>query len=398
MTPYSGRMNVLLGADSLALHRSGVGRMTLEIARELRRTPAVQALRLLVNGQVRGPAMLDALPAQDGAMTVRPPGLVRRVGAWPAVRALRGWAVRAAIEREATRLAAATHAPVVYHEPNMIAKPFRGPTVVTFNDLSWHDQPGVHPPDRIAWIGRRLPATLRQATRFVAISRFTADGMVRALGLERAQIDVVPLAPSPLFRPYGQEEAAPVLARHGLADRGYILSVSTLEPRKNFDGLLVAWLRLPAPERLPLAIVGARGWGTVLAGGDAQRAQASGQLRLLGPLRDAELAALYARCAVFTYVSLYEGFGLPLLEAMASGAAVVASGTTACGETAGDAALLVDPADPGAVAEAMRAAISDPVLAASLRAKGLAHASGYTWPRTVALLMASWTRAVTEHG
>jgi alpha-1,3-rhamnosyl/mannosyltransferase len=389
-------MNVLLGAESLLVQRSGIGRMTLEIARQLRTHPQVAHLRLMIGGSLFPADALERVPTRSPSLLPQIPlALKRRLAPLPFISYARRRLTRARLEREAANLGRLGGGPVVYHEPNMIVTPFGGTTVATFNDLSWLHHPQSHPAERIAWIGRGLQRTLRQASRFVTISEFTAQGMAAELGVARERIDVVPLAPSELFAPVEREQAAPILERFELQDRRYILSVSTIEPRKNFDRLLAAWLRLPAPdqEAHPLVIVGGQGWGTVLANADAERARTGGRLKLLGHVADADLPALYARCAVFAYVSLYEGFGLPLVEAMAAGAPVIASSTTACGETAGDAALLVEPTDVDAIADALRAAIGDPAEADRLRGLGLRHAAGFSWPRTVELLLASWRRA-----
>ena len=206
----------------------------------------------------------------------------------------------------------------------------------------------------------------------------------------------MPPGVSPMFRPMQAHDAAPVLARHGLTDRRYILAVSTIEPRKNFDRLLAAHARLPVAlrARTPLVIAGGPGWGRALDNDRAAQARRDGALRLLGHVPDADLVALYARAAVVAYPSLYEGFGLPVLEAMACAAPVVTSDGTALRDTAGGAALLVDPFDIDAIAAALRRVLEDAGLAATLRAGGRAHAARYTWERTAAGMIASWQTAL----
>jgi len=387
-----GPIGVLLGADSLAGRRSGVGRMTLQIARTLRRQAAIGALSLMIQGRPFGPELLDRItdepeaPEAPAAAPVRLAAMQRHLSRLPGLAPLNAARIRRAMNGAAANLAARSGDPVVYHEMNMIARPFDGVTVVTVNDLSWRLADGLHPAERVAWIERRLPGSLAQATRLVAISAFTASEMVNRLGVKRDRIDVVPLAAAAVFRPMSAEEAAPALARHGLTGRGYILSVSTLEPRKNFDRLLAAHASLPPSLRArhPLVIAGGRGWGAALTDPKADEALRGGHLRLLGHVPDEDLVALYSASTAVAYPSLYEGFGLPVLEAMACAAPVVASATTATGETAGDAALLVDPLDEADIAAALRRIIEDPALADRLRQDGVRRAAGFTWERTTA--------------
>jgi alpha-1,3-rhamnosyl/mannosyltransferase len=245
-----------------------------------------------------------------------------------------------------------------------------------------------------------MKRTLRTATRFIAISAFTRDEMARELGIAADRVDVVHLAPSPEFRPIGAEEARAVLARYDLLDQSYILSISTLEPRKNFDRLLAAYLALPDAirQRTPLVIAGGKGWGRVLHRPDAERAVAAGQLRLPGHVPDSDLVTLTARCGVFAYVSLYEGFGLPVIEAMATGAPVLASATTATGETAGNAALLVDPLDDRAIQAGLLQLLESADDRCRWAARSLERAAGFSWCGTVDRMISTWRRAASQTG
>lgn len=400
-------LRIILGADSLLGPRSGIGRMTLEIARTMHTHPDIADFVLMMHDKVYPQSWLATLDdiAETASRTPRrftkeTVALAKRfLGLYlPGVSSLHHMKRRFAMRRELRqfngKLASATTLPLVYHEPNMILAPFDGLCVATLNDLSWHHDPKFHPAERIRWIGRNLPRTLARANRFIAISAFTRDEAVRLLGVPEDRIDVVHLAPSSVFQPMAAAEAAPMLSQFGLHDQRYVLSVSTLEPRKNFDRLLTAYLGLPAAlrERTPMVIVGGKGWGTVLARSDATRAVAAGQLRTLGHLPDETLAALTSRCAVFAYVSLYEGFGLPVVEAMATGAAVLASATTATGEVAGEGAVLVDPLDVDAIRNELRVLLEEPETRASWASKSLQRAADFSWLQTVDGMARTWRR------
>ncbi len=392
------KLSVLIGAESLATRRSGVGRMTLEIARAARASAAIDQLGLLLAQGLAGADTLDHLDDPIAAPRVVQPVPIPwkvAVGRVPGVQTLRR-IKHGGLNRKVKEMARSCGGRLVYHEPNMIVRPVSLPTVVTMNDLSWHHEPSWHPAERLHWIDRNLQATLRQASRFVAISHFTKDAVVRDLGIAADRIDVVPLAPADEFRPVTAADAADALARYQLDDHGYVFSISTIEPRKNFDRLLAAHLHLPPAirRRAPLVIAGGKGWGSVLARPEADAAIRDGTVRLLGHVSDADLVALCSRAAAFAYVSLYEGFGLPVVEAMAAASPVLASNSTAVGELAAGAALLVDPEDEGAITEGLRRLIEDTALAGQLREQGLVRASEYSWQRTIDTLIVSWRRAL----
>jgi glycosyltransferase involved in cell wall biosynthesis len=217
---------------------------------------------------------------------------------------------------------------------------------------------------------------LRRARALPCISAATRDDLVRRFPFAEGKAHVIPLAANEHL---ADARAGDVPAHHGL-DRPYVLAVGTLEPRKNLERLLAAWNLLPTDLRDThlLALVGPRGWDDRHIVRAAEEADA----RLLGRIRDEELFALYAGCACFAYPSLYEGFGLPVLEAMCAGAAVVTSNVSSLPEVAGDAALLVDPTDAGSIAAAIAQILSDRVLAEDLRTRARARAATFSWART----------------
>ena len=389
-------LSVLLGADSLSSARSGVGRVTFEVGKALRRSPSI-GLRLWIGDQLIEPNILDGLTDRKHLVPVpRPKPLRIFVGRLPGVQSVRAVVRRRRFTGNVGDFAALNGGRLIYHETNMILKPFHSVSVSHVHDLSWLHCRDMHPAGRLRWIDDNIKRTLSDAARFVSVSAFTANCLVQEFGIARDRIDVVSNAASNSFRPRSAGQTAETLARHNLIDRSYVLSVSTLEPRKNFDRLVAAHLSLPPRmrARFPLVIVGGSGWGATLANRDAERAERNGTLRLLGRLSDQELVDITARTACFVYVSLYEGFGLPVLEAMATGVPVVASSTTATGETAGNAALLVDPLSVEDIRATIEQILEDQTLAKALGTRGVARAAGFGWEKTARLLMDSWTKAI----
>jgi glycosyltransferase involved in cell wall biosynthesis len=220
---------------------------------------------------------------------------------------------------------------------------------------------------------------LRRAAALLCISEATRSDLVARFPRAAGRAHVVPLGADPRFASAQRDPA--VEERHGL-DRPYVLAVGTLEPRKNLERLIAAWRGLDGTHAL--ALVGPRGW-------EEERiveAARAGDVRLLGRVSDEDLAALYAGCACFAYPSLYEGFGLPVLEAMAAGAPVLTSNVSSLPEVAGDAALLVDPLDTEALRAGLERLLSDEALRADLAARGRERAALFTWDRTAAATLA----------
>jgi glycosyltransferase involved in cell wall biosynthesis len=222
---------------------------------------------------------------------------------------------------------------------------------------------------------------LRRAAALPCISEATRADLVRLFPAASAKASVIPLAADPAFS--GAVSAA---GHPSLQGKPYVLAVGTLEPRKNLERLMQAWWALDDEARAGhvLALVGPVGWD---AAPILQAASDQGA-RLLGRVSEDELRALYAGASAFAYPSLYEGFGLPILEAMAAGAPVVTSNLSSLPEVAGDAALLVDPTDPTAIGAALTRLLHDPALAEDLRTRGRARAATFSWERTAAETLA----------
>ena len=206
----------------------------------------------------------------------------------------------------------------------------------------------------------------------------------RLLILPPAKVIAIALGVDASYRQRDSHELAAVMARYGLTAGGYLLSVGTIEPRKNLAGLLRAYGQLDQPlrRRYPLVIAGSYGWNSGQLMGEIRRLQLGGEVIYLDYVAEPELPAIYAGATAFCYFSFYEGFGLPVLEAMSSGVPVVCANSSALPELVADAGLQVDPHDDQAMAGALRRALEDGAWRETARAKGLARSSGYTWART----------------
>jgi glycosyltransferase involved in cell wall biosynthesis len=265
--------------------------------------------------------------------------------------------------------------------------------VVTIHDLLYRVVPQAH--FGVLGLGMRvlIPTAAHRSHRVIVDSQSTRADVRRFLHVPERKLDVVPLGVG--TTPAGDPEPAAALrARHGLGSRRVALSVSAKRPHKNLERLLQA-LAAIAPERRPVLVI--PGYPTPHEAVLRERAAALGVLgdvRLLSWVSGAELEGLYALAAVFVFPSLYEGFGLPVLEAMRRGVPVACSNRSSLPEVAGDAALLFDPHDPRAMTAAIERILGDEAEAARLRAAGRRQAARFTWAATARGTAASYDRAM----
>ena len=267
------------------------------------------------------------------------------------------------------------------------------PTVVTIHDLIFLHYPTGYPALKRLYLGALTGWSARRARAVIAVSAATARDVERLLGVPRERIRVVPNGvDTAALRPLPTADVAAFRAAHGLPER-IILYLGTLEPRKNVPRLVRAFAAIRERTGATLVVAGGKGWfyeeifRTVRALGLEEC------VRFPGYVPDAELPLWYNSAEVFAYPSLYEGFGLPALEALACGVPVIAASTSAFPEVVGDAGLLVDPESDAALAAALERVLTDPALAGRLRAGGPAHARQFSWDASARATLAVYEQA-----
>jgi alpha-1,3-rhamnosyl/mannosyltransferase len=273
----------------------------------------------------------------------------------------------------------------LYHEPNILPLPFDGPTVVTVHDLSWIRFPHTHPIERVRAMDKYFEPGLQRASLILTDSEFVKRELMEVFGVRPERIRPVLLGVEPLFRPQSAAETLPVLSRHALVHGQYLLAVCTLEPRKNLQVALQAFMQLPPAMRkqYPLVLVGMTGWNTSALEAQLAPLISAGEVRQLGYVSRTDLATVIAGALTLIYPSIYEGFGLPPLEAMACGVPVIASDVSSLPEVVGDTGLMINPQDSDAVAQAIQLLVMDPAVRATLATKALARSKEFTWERCV---------------
>lgn len=367
-------MRVILNVDAITAPLTGIGRYALELALGLARHAAVEELRLYSAFRwVDDPA--HALAANRTIAQLRR-SIPFKTQALELYTQLRSALFRAHTRRLRGYL---------LHTPNYVLMPFDGPAVTTVHDLSAFNHPETHPVERVRFLDRHLPRTLERADAVLTDSVFVADEIHQRLGVPRARLHTVALGVDPAYRPRTPAELAAPLAAHGLEAGAYLLVVATQEPRKNLVRLARAYaaLRSDLRARTPLVIVGARGWLNRELERTLGPLEASGSARRLGYIDEDTLPLIYAGARAFAFPSLYEGFGLPVLEAMASGVPALTSNVSSLPEVGADIALGVDPFDEDALRAGLERILDDDAWRNDARTRGPVHAQQFPWSRCV---------------
>jgi len=383
-----GRPDMRIGINTFALSSrlgmAGSGRYIRELVHALARLDHGHELILFANRD-----NWDLLPASGcervdcGRLTINRP-------------------TRLAWEHAVLPLTARRYRLDVLHSPVFVAPAWLPcASVVSILDMTWFLMPEMHTRVKGAYFRVMIPRRFRRAARVIAISHATKSDIVRMLDIPDPKVVVTHLGVNlTVFQPNRANGYEQILEERYGVRRPYVLYVGKIEPRKNPVTLIEAFDRIS--DKFPdhhLVLAGNRGWDYEAVYTAAAAARHREWIRFTGFVSEADLPALYAGADLFVYPSSYEGFGFPVLEAMACGAPVITSNVSSLPEVAGDAALLVNPLDVGELAAAMERILSDPTLREVLRVRGLEQARRFTWEETARRTLQVYEEAyILQHG
>lgn len=375
-------MKLIFAVDSIFPPLTGIGRYAWELAQGLAQAPDMADARYFSYGRfVANPTLLAGLAGTQSSSDAPQVSL----GARSRARLARsGFMVKlyGAVSPHLYRWRLRHCGDHLFHSPNYFLPPFEGPAVATVHDLSTLLYPEFHPSARATFMNAELPKTLRRACHLITDSEFVRAQVIAQFSWPAHQVTAIALGVDRRFHPRPASETSAVLDAYRLTHGAYTLCVATIEPRKNIERLVQAHQALPEALRLryPLVLVGAPGWNSEALHRRIKQLQGPG-LRYLDYVPQQHLHDLYAGARLFAFVSIYEGFGLPVIEAMASGIPVLISDSGSLSEVGGSAAGKVNPLDVVAIRDGLAQALQDDGWRSEATAAGLASAAELTWAR-----------------
>ena len=397
-------MKIVLGIDAIKYPLTGIGRYAYELALGLQSHADIEEILFLNNLKFETLISIPAQPVHESipahpvhAVTIKTLKYQLRNFLAAFTPVVRTYKLRHEWLQSRTLN---PYKKAIFHGPNYYLPKHDGPCVSTFHDLSIFKYPEFHPKTRLNYMGKELPKALKRADVIITDSNYTRDEVIDYSGFDPSRVLAIPLAASEEFKPRTENECQETLHRFQLNYKSYVLYAGTVEPRKNLHSLLDAYESLPEKLRLhtPLVVAGYKGWRSEDVHERLKNAHAAGWAKYLGFVSAKDLPILFSAAKSFVYPSVYEGFGLPVLEALASGVPVVCSDATSLPEVAGGSALMCDHADVDALAQLLTKSLEDEAWRQSAMTQGLLQAATFSWQKTVHKTLDAYRLAATLKG
>lgn len=365
---------------------TGIGHYTQQVGRGLLASKRVDELKLFAHGKFFDSSLLvgDTQPAPSLNNVPQKSGLFMQARTRLALSPLvvktyqtlfpyiEKWTLRACSDS-------------LFHAPNFMLPNFDGRKVVTIHDLSTLRFPEHHPKARVDFVNHAILHALRHADHIITDSDFIKSELVDMLGANESRVTTVPLGADPTFKPRTKDLCENTLREYGLSFAGYFLFVSTIEPRKNLQNLLKSFAnyRAQKPNGLPLVIVGGDGWHNADILNEINKLIHKGWVKRLGYVPQADMPMLFSGGRALLFPSTYEGFGLPVLEAMQSGLPVLTSENSAMSEITDGCGLLVNKDDVDGMTKGITSLAADEELVVQLSKSGITRAGYFSWQKCV---------------
>ncbi|MEZ9442631.1 glycosyltransferase family 4 protein [Vibrio sp. 10N.222.54.F12] len=382
---------LLINVSPIRMPLTGIGYYTLNILSELLShdidVVGIRNGKLLTRDALSDLAYCFHFPSSDqSAPSPKKRLLVELLRSVPGIYQLKSYLLSFRAQQQLKTLANQGY---VYFEPSFVPFNYSGTTITTVHDLSFLSHPSFHPATRVSYLKDKMQGTIARSDHIVVDSDFILDELHDFFPSSKSKSSTLYLGVSGGFKAHSKKECDILLKSLEIEHDKFLLSVATLEPRKNLNKLIDAFKLLPDSVRKlhPLVLVGDQGWKNAELMDNAKDLVERGQIIFTGYVADDDLKRLYASAGAFIYPSLYEGFGLPVIEAMASGAPVITSNVGATAEVAANGALLVDPSSEVSISNAILELIRDPERKAKLVECGIKRASGFKWSHTVDQLL-----------
>jgi len=389
-------VKIILGCDPLLTPLTGIGHYTQKLGRGLIENSEVEQLKLFAHGKFFSCDMLINNNAVNEASDIEiseSRSLLSHIREKLASSSMVVKAYQKA-SPHIMRYSLRKHADCIYHSPNFTLPPFEGRKIVTIHDLSTIKYPEYHPKSRVDFVNDAILNSIEKADHIITDSDFVKNEIIDTFSINSQKITPIHLGADQQFKPRNEIECCSILKLHDLEYEQFFLFVSTIEPRKNLLMLLNAFTqyRMKNPNGLPLVLIGGGGWNNNDILQKIAFLSEKGWVKYLGYLPQIQIPILYSSAKALLFPSIYEGFGLPVLEAMQSGTAVVTCSNSSMSEICEDSAALITPNDTDKLVDEISKLEQDPSYCEVLVKKGLLRAAHFSWQKCISQTLSVYNK------